>query len=333
MALTNLEVHWLVRELQCLVGTHFDKISDLDSGWRLKFGKLGLVADVPERLHLTWHKHQAQEPRGFAQYCRAHMHGKVVAVRQPGFDRVVAIDLDTGQSLVFELFSNGNAVLVGADGATERAFHDEAWKDRVIKRGEKYAFPSSGKLDPREMAEAQFNALLGEKDVIHSLIAGVNMAGKDFELACAEAGQDKAAKKPVAGLFKAMKNLLERYAPGIQGAPVVREVPGAGKFEPKGSFNRALDDYYAVITPEEGGSSKVERKIRQQEDAIAALELKADEFKAKGDAIYEHWQGLEKALAGVKKLRAEGRSYDDIWKMLAGKGSIDKKTKKMTVKL
>lgn len=333
MALTNLEVHWLVRELQCLVGCHFDKISDLDSGWKLKFGKNELVVDVPERLHLSWHKRQGQEPHSFAQYCRAHMHGKVMAVRQPGFDRVVAIDLEGGQTLVFELFSDGNAVLVGANGATERAFRDGAWKDRVIKRGEKYAFPASGKLDPREITEAQFNALFGEKDVIHSLISGVNIAGKDAELACAGAGQEKTAKKPNAKLFAALKRLLEDYAPGIQGTPTVREIPGAGKFEPKESFNRALDDYYAVIQPEVTGSGKVERKIRQQEEAIAALEKKADELKAKGDAIYERWQELEKALAGVKKLRAEGRSYDDIGKMLAGKGSIDKKTKKLTVKL
>ena len=332
MALSNLEVHWAVQELQCIVGSHFDKISDLASGWKLKFGKVEAVVEVPERIHLTSHKQQATEPRGFTQYCRKHLHGKVEKVWQPGFDRVVVIKLDSGQALVFELFSKGNVVLVGKDGKAEKTFRGEEWSDRKLKRGEKYSFPKSRKMDPREMTEKEFGALFGEKDVIHSLVGGIKMSGKYLELACERAGVDKNAEKPGKKLFGEIKKMLDEYEPGADGgAPVVQRF--SESFEAKESFSEVLDEEYATTEADTAASDKVARKIKSQEKAIAEMEEKAEECRQKGDAVYSHWQELEELLEGVKKHREKGKSYDEINQMLAGKASINKKTHKMAVKL
>ncbi len=310
--MSNLEVHWVVQELQCIVGTHFDKISDLQSGWKLKFGKTEVVADVPERIHLTWHKHQARAPHGFTQYCRKHVHGKVAKVWQPGFDRVVAIELDGGQALVFEMFAKGNAILVGPDGKTEKAFRDEEWKDRKIKRGVEYSFPKPGRLDPQEMTEKEFASLFGEKDVIHSLVAGVNMSGGYLEEACERAGVDKNSAKPGKRLFGEIKKMLE---------------------EEKQGFSEGLDEKYAVTEADTAASEKVARKLRRQEEAIKELEEKEVELREKGDTVYSHWKELEEVTEDVKKWREKGESYDEINKKLAGTALINKKTRKMTVKL
>jgi len=298
--------------MQCLVGSHLDKISDLQSGWKLKFGKAEVVADPPERIHLTRHKHQARAPHGFTQYCRKHLRGRVVAVEQPGFDRIVVFELDSGQRLVFEMFAKGNAVLVGAGGKTEKAFRDEEWKDRVIRRGAEYSLPKSGRLDPREMTEKEFAELFGERDVIRSLAAGVNMSGATLEGACRRAGVDKESMEPGEKLFAEIKKVVG---------------------EPREGFGAELDDRYAVSEADTAVSDKVARKLAQQEKAVRELEQKAVEMRERGDAVYAHWQELEGLVKTVQEMRDKGASYDDINKTLAGKASINKKTHKMSVKL
>lgn len=332
MALSNLEIHWIVRELQPLVGLHFDRISDLDSGWKLKFGKHEVIAAVPDRLYLTMHKKPAIAPRGFTQYLRKHLHGKVAGISQPGFDRVVVFELDSGQKLAFELFAHGNAVLVGADGIIEKAFRDEEWSSRKIRRGEPYSLPPSEKLDPRTMTEEQFAGLFGEKDVIRSLVSGIKMSGKYLELACIEAGADKNAMEPNEKLFGVIKSYLESYEPGRQGGPVVRKFPGEG-FVPAKSFSEALDESYAEIIPDRRVSEKVNRKIAQQEKAIGELEERQSAYKNAGDAIYANWQVLSEIIKDIKSWRKSGLSYDEINEKLAGKARINKKTQRMTVEL
>ena len=333
MPLSNLEIHWVVEELQPAVGSYLDRISDLDSGWKLKFGNMEIVADVPESIYISHHKRPARPPHGFTQYARKRLHGKLVSISQPGFDRIVVLGLDSGQKLVFELFSHGNAVIVGADGLIEKAFRDEEWSARKIKRGERYALPPSGKLDPREMTKGQFNALFGEKDVIHSLVSGIKMGGSYLELACAEAGVDKNAMQPNEKLFGLIKSYLESYEPGIQaGKPVVRRFPGKG-FSPKKSLSEAIDELHAEAAPDSRMAEKVRRKIAQQEGAIAELERKAELYKEAGDAVYGHWQELAELIEKVGSLRKKGLSYDEINEKLGGKAFIDKKSQKMTVKL
>jgi len=333
MPLSNLEIHWIVRELQPLTGVHFDKISDLESGWKLKFGSHEVIADVPEKMYMTMHRKSAREPRGFTQYVRKHLHGKVECVYQPGFDRVVVFGLDSGQKLAFELFAHGNAVLIGADGTIEKTFRDEEWSARKIKRGEVYLLPPSEKLDPREMTKEQFDALFGKKDVIRSLVAGIKMSGKYLELACIEAGVDKSTMRPNEKLREVIQSYLESYTPGIQGGvPVVQRFPGP-EFIPKKSFSEALDECYAEITPDRHASEKVKRKIEQQGAAINELERKAGSYNAAGDAIYANWKALSELVDSIKSWREEGLDYDSINKKLAGKASINKKTQRLTVKL
>ena len=311
MPLSNLEVHWIVKEFQPLVGQHFEKMSDLEGGWKLKIGKQEIVVEVPNRIYLTKRKQAAQAPRGFTQYCRKHLRGKVIGIVQPGFDRVVVFELEHGQKLVFELFSRGNAILIGKEGKTEKALRDEEWKDRKIKRGEPYALPASSKLSPLEMTEEQFGKLFGEKDVIHSLVSGIKMSGKYLELACINAGIDKNAEKPNKKLFGAIKSLLKEER----------------------ILSEEMDEQYGTIDADTTASEKVERKLKQQEEAIVALEEKAELLREKGDFIYTHWKELDELVAKVATLRKQNKNYDEINEMLAGTASINKKTKRMTVKL
>lgn len=329
MALSNLEVHWLVKEFQPLVGLFYDKISDLDSGWKIKFRSKEIVVEVPERIYFTQHKQEARAPHGFTQYCRKHLRGKIRGIYQPNFDRIVIFEFDSGQKLVFELFSKGNVVLVGADGKIEKSFHDEEWSARTIKRGDEYKLPPSNKLDPREMTKKEFDSLFGEKDIIRSMVSGINMSGKYLELACLDAGVDKNSMEPGKKLFDVIKSYLDDYEPGIDEVPVVRKFSDA--FIAKENFSEALDDYYSEIAPVTTKSEKVMRKIAQQEESIKELGKKSAEFKEKGDAIYANWQQLDELMKNIKQWREQGLSYDEINKKLGKKGVINKKTQKLTV--
>ena len=174
-----------------------------------------------------------------------------------------------------------------------------------------YSLPVSKKLDPREMTEKEFNALFGEKDIIHSLVGGIKMSGKYLELACTEAGVDKTGMQPGKKLFGAVKKLLED----------------------KQELSATLDEQYSTIEADSAPSDKVARKLKQQEDAIVTLEKRAQLEVEKGDAIYKHWQTLDSLVGKVDELRKAGKGYDEINQMLAGTASINKKTKKMTIKL
>ncbi len=322
MALSNLEVHWLVEELKSAEGSWFQKFWKLDTGYKLRLrGKenIDIIINPPECMYQTRYEFKGTEPDSFVMKIRKELDkSKLAKIKQPNFDRIVELEFDNGKRLVIELFSKGNIILVGPDGNTIVAKRYEEWRDREIKPRRPYKYPTSSGLNPFTMTLEEFNAIFTEKDIIRSLVKGIKLGNVYLEEACYLAGEDKNSKFPanLEKLFKTIKELLNKKEPGIQGRPVLFKLHVLNEeFIPKPNFNSALDDFYSekVETPRTDNKlDKLRKRLREQEAALEKLKKEAEECKKIGDLIYANYQRIEEILKEIKKLRDAGLSWGEI---------------------
>jgi len=341
MALANLEIHAIIRELDWIKGKFFEKQADLateeDYAYKMKVVGGELIA-TPTLFYSSKYTKQAAPPKKLAQFVRKHFKGKKIqSIEQPGFDRVVKIVFDD-RALVFELFGSGNIIAIDADGAIISCERNEEWKDRKIRQGEDYSLPASAALDPRNMSESAFNDIFTKKDVIRSLAAGVKFGPKYLEEACLRTGVDKNAEKVTAeqakALFTTIKAMLDENKPGIQGLPVVFPLQSDEQFMEKASFNEAVDDFYSgKVVVIQGDTGRVERQIAQQEKALEKFELLERESKEKAELIYLKYNEIDGVLTKVRELIAKKASEAEINEFLGSKGSYSGKTKRLSLEL
>src|SRR4030043_2301249 len=103
--LTSLDLYYLVKEFQQLVGARVDKIYEQSEDKKYfllvfhkpSLGKLMLRIHLPNLAYLTEYKQAFPEtPPGFCVFLRKHLAGgKIKEVRQKGFDRILEIVFDT----------------------------------------------------------------------------------------------------------------------------------------------------------------------------------------------------------------------------------------------
>jgi predicted ribosome quality control (RQC) complex YloA/Tae2 family protein len=106
--LTSLDLHYLVREFQGLVGARVDKVyeqSDDLKDFMFQFrkggeGRIMLRIKLPGIAYLTESKGSYPEtPPGFCVFLRKHIGGsRIVEVRQRGFERILEIVFDAKEA-------------------------------------------------------------------------------------------------------------------------------------------------------------------------------------------------------------------------------------------
>ena len=184
MALDGIFLNNLVKELDCIVGAHVDKIHQ-PSRDELVFllrsrefsGKLFISAKSGfSRIHITNRSFEnPMEPPTFCKLVRKHLAGsKIEYIRQLGLDRILEIGFSSYNEmgdkvfpkLIVELFSNrSNIILSDEFGRIFDAVHrsDIESSARLIVPGAKYQTP-----DTQKKADV-FN--LNAKDIVNSLSA------------------------------------------------------------------------------------------------------------------------------------------------------------------
>ena len=95
-------------------------------------------------------------PPPFAMVLRKFLkNARMTAVRQLGFDRVLALDFDTkfGQMhLYVEVFREGNVILVDHEGIIIQPLTHAKYSGRILKKGVQYQPPPAA-LDPHDLDE------------------------------------------------------------------------------------------------------------------------------------------------------------------------------------
>ena len=370
MQLTNLSLAYLIAELkQVFDGSILRKVQELENGWlKLRFqtrqGTKDLIA-APDAIFSTDFGISAKKTTsGYGAFLRKKLSNKkLLSLKQQGSDRIVVMDFE-GFFLILELFAKGNVILTDKEMEIASAFRKERWKDRTLKKGEQYKFPSSKGINPGELDERILKQAfsLSETDVVRTVVKEVNIAPILAEAACANTkGLEKetSAKELKAKEIKALAAEIKAlYLVDLKKAkPVLVEnngkkmllpfpvnVSGTKVLQEFSTVNQAVDELFGKRFSEEIGSvekkafnkkkAELEISMQQQEEALITLRERVAENAKKAELIYSNYSTLFEMLNSLKgeNLQEKEIMYKLIQRFPLLK-SFDAKSKKITVSL
>jgi len=280
-------------------------------------------------LCLTEHRESSERhPPTFAMTLRKYVgNQRLTSIKQHGFDRVVVMRFSNNYSLVAELFSEGNVLLLDEHGDIALPLHEQSWSKRELRPKRSYAFPPE-RCDPFSLQLSGFRDIFNRSssDVVRTMVLDVNVPGKWSEELCRQANVDKHTSAAgldddtVRCLYERLEALLDRFRerrfdPVIlegNGAADVLPVPLSihrdGQLHRYETFNRALDAFYQRIREPEAEEresgierDRLRRRIEQQQNAIQSFKKQMAEARQRGDAIYANYQTCEALLAAAKE--------------------------------
>ena len=358
--IANLELAAVVKELNAsLAGARLQKFYELgENEFRIEFhatgkGTLDLAVELKQRINITkFIKPAPEKPTQFAMSMRKHLEGAIVeSAGQYGLDRVIYLEFKAKEGkkrLIFEMFSNGNFILTGDADKIINCYRSEEWSDRTIRRGIKYAPPSSTKINPSELTPEKLKSILNEKKLISCLAGKVTLGSSYLEEAISSAGLDlnKQASKltadEIASLSHSLATLLansETSSPTAyfkEGKLSDYSLFPLKKFEGLeskhfASFSELLDEAYSpgqVEAPKVEDKFAEEKKkleftLKTQQDAVVGMRKRADDAKLAGDKIYEKYSEVESILKLILDMKKHGASWEEI-ETAVGKGLVQK---------
>lgn len=356
--ITSFDIAAVVHELnKTILDARINNIYQTDrKTLRIKLHKpdepaFRLVVEAGRRLHLTSYVvEKPKVPPAFCMALRKHLrNGRLTSIEQHEFERIVtfAIKTKAGEmKLVSELFGEGNIILVDWENKILQALSYRRMRDRNILRGEDFRHaPSSGrnplKISREEMDELR---LFGDVEVVRALTRFLSVGGVYAEEVLLRAGVDK--KTPcdelrdgeVDAIFEGIQDIVCRVVDGrfepcvvldsdgefIDAVPIrLRRYEGF-RHEAYGSFNEALDEFYARAAIAEKAAAGVEaealkkeaerlmRVIDGQEEALVEAERKAERNKRIGDVIYAHLGELQVLVDKFSSGKESGRDWSQI---------------------
>lgn len=360
---SSLELHYIMEELQFLVGGKVDKIYQEDKNMLLQLhvpskGKQMINISAPSYLYLASKKPDFQNPGGFCMFLRKYLDNtRLRSIKQVGFERIVEIEFESKETrylMIIELFSKGNIVLCKEDYTIMSAVETKSWSDRVVRGGVKYEFPKK-QADLKELSEEEIEKIIHDSDketIVKTLAISLSLGGTYAEEVCSDAGVDKNQKKvskeEIKSIYKSLKHLTKRKIHAIASENEALPFPlKNNKKETKEfpTFNEAID---SIISPKiaekktvEVNSKqtkkieKVKEIIRMQEKTVSQMEKSYEENNRAGELIYENYSTIKDVLDTIKKAR-EKYSWQEIKEKTKGHKivkEINEKEGKVTIEI
>lgn len=364
---TSFDTTAVIRELEGKV--RFSRVSNiyqLDSRTflfklhRPDIEPLNLVIEAGRRLHLTsYDVAKPEKPPAFCMALRSKLrNARLEEVVQHEFERVVIFSFRTGEGLiklVLEVFGEGNIIMVSVNGETLHALTYKRMRDRNILRSELFSFAPPMSRNPSRINEAEFgNALkiAGDTEVVRALTRTFGVGGVYSEEILLRAGVEKTRKtdclseKEVGKVFYELDRLLEQVKAGVlepcivldnagsftDVLPLKLRVYGEGgfTFRDYGSFNEALDEFYARLIAIQKATAGVEveelrheaerlgRVLKEQEETVAEAERKVAENKVRGDLIYTYSAKIQALLNRFAETQMKGENMKMIAQKIIG---------------
>lgn len=351
--MSSVDISAVVSELQMLIDAKLDKVyQHTPNEIRLKLqlpgrGRQDLLIEAGKRIHLT--KYPRPSPKiapSFPMLLRKHlMGGRITAIKQYDFDRIIEIHIlrgDTTATLVVELFSKGNVILLDETRRIIMPLKFMSFKDRKVRRGEQYEFPPS-LISPMEITNAELCTLfdISDRDMVRTLASKLNMGGLYAEEICIRAEVDKntltrdLTRGQSALIYSTLHGLFEPIISGTLKPHTVLaddmqidvfpfELRQYEKHEKKyfATFNEALDEFFSkqALREVEGAGRKikdeklgvVKRVLERQEDAIKGFERREKECIEKAELIYTQYQHVDEVVGRVRSARKDGHSWSEI---------------------
>ena len=331
--LSSLDLKYIVKELQILVGSRVDKIHQIN---KRKFffrfyvtnqGKKVLKVLLPGLFYLTEGGiNPPSKPMGYCAFLRKYLdNSRVRVIKQKGYERIIEIVFEKKEKyiLVIELFSGGNLILCKEDYTIISPLEGQDWSSRSIRKGLKYEFPPA-REDVSKITFESFKKLIegSNKDsIVKTLAIDFGLGGVCAEEICfGIIEKDKESNKTkIKELFESFKSLLKKKA-----KPVVYSGKKAAPFKLKSfegeikefdSYCSALDslnfrEYVDVKT-------KMEIMIEKQEKSLKKLEKEIEENTKIGELMYNKYQLIEGVLSQINFARKK-HSWKEIKDKLKG---------------
>ncbi|MDK2914589.1 MAG: hypothetical protein PWQ79_1504 [Thermococcaceae archaeon] len=331
--MSSVDIRYIVRELQWLVGSRVDKVyhdgDEVRFKLRTKEGRADLILEAGKRFHLTSYiKEAPKQPSSFTMLLRKHLGGGFIdAIEQHQFDRIVKIRIGD-YTLIGELFRRGNIILVDSENRIVAALRYEEYKDRAIKPKAEYKFPPA-RENPLEVSFERFLELMREEpelELVRALARKLNMGGMYAEEISLRTGFEKTT--PVKELSdEDLKRVYDEmirtfndepkpnivFKDGVMHDVVPIELKIYEGFEKRyfPTFSEALDEYFGKITLEKAKieqTKKLEEKkralmatLRKQEEMLKGFEKAMRENQEIGDLIYANYTLIERLLEEFRK--------------------------------
>ena len=346
-ALSGLDLAAVVRELRELIkGSRLANIYQLSQNkFLLKLRGRGrtfrLLVELGRCAHLLGEGREVSVPERPPPFCmglRKDLRGLLLAdVRQRGLDRLLELVFSGREGafrLVFELFGQGNLVLVGPDGRIKRVLRPRKMRDRELLPGREFRYPPSPELDISGPGELDLGRLrgLGSLEVVRGLARLTGLGGTYAEEVLARAGVEKAipcsslSNEELARVKEALAGLVEQV---LEGSLEPRIIASGGRWLdvvpvklmkyadleelPFPTMNEAVEAYFSRLEAEGARESvlreleeevrRLEERLRLQEKALARLREEEAKCREAGDIIFARLHELNGLLKALRELR------------------------------
>ncbi len=296
-------------------------------------GRVDVVFQAGVRVHTTQYPPENPKvPPSFPMLLRKHLKNATVReVRQHNFDRILEIDIQKEHdfTLVVELFSQGNIILLDEENQIILPLKHRHLKGRKITSKEKYQYPEERGIHPLDVELNDLEELFrnSDSDIIRTL-ARSGLGGMYSEEIILRSGVDKnlpakdLSEEKIETIYHGMEELFKplktfKFQPQIAREPIIEDVNGennrttevptakVGKedvlpldiltykdFEKEffDTFNQAADEFY---------SRKVGADIKKVQEDVWAKEV--GKYEKRLRIQEETLEGFRKTVVDSKK--------------------------------
>lgn len=331
--LSSIEIRFLVKELQYLSCTKVDQIYQPGAKEILiqihitNKGRALLRILLPNFMWISAMKQEMPDKMSnFCSFLRKHLeNSRIMKIEQYESERIVKIEFEKQEKyeLYIELFSKGNIILC-KNNIILMPLETQTWKDRAVKRDEKYVFSSRANVFKMNLREFEAKILESKENISRTLATGLGLGGIYSEEACSRAGINKLEKmknkENIRKVYTALIGLIEEKAnPQVvyenntvkDITPFALQIYGHLNKKSFESYSQALDsvlsDLTAIERKEKANKSyddklkQINKKIEMQAKNLNILEQESEENRRKGESIYENYQDIKQLLDSVKK--------------------------------
>ena len=252
-----------------------------------------------------------EESSSFAMFLRKNLsEQKIRSIKQINFDRVCKIELYSGMEIIFELFRDGNLIII-ENGLITYAFSPREWKNRKILKGERYIPPSL--IDPLSSELSTLTSIFEQSkgSLVQTMATRMNLGGEYAEEIAFRLGIDKdqSSKESlnlVPDIINGIKKLLEEislnkgfyYDSDNMLSPVrlssLKEDPRI--FE---DFNEGLVYQMGKLKEIDPQISQIERRIANQTKTVQQYMDLSVTLKETGQIIISNLPEYERVLRTV----------------------------------
>lgn len=310
-------------------------------------GRVDVIFQAGLRVHITQYPPlNPKVPPSFPMLLRKYLSGATVSqVRQHNFDRIMEIEFQKEHkyTLIIELFSKGNIILLDGEGQIILPLKRKLWQDRKISSKEPYKYPPERGINPLHAGKDEIKDLFlnSNTDIIRTLAkSGLGGLYAEEIVLRAEVTKDKPACEISEVELESVYHALREVFDPLLGDKFHPQIIHDGKddvlpldlrmYEKYGkksfsSFNEAADEFYSSIVGEDIKKvhediwavevGKFEKRLKIQRESVEKFEKTVKQSKTKGDLLYSHYHEVEEVLEIINQAR-EKYSWQEIIKII-----------------